>query len=294
MSKKKVYVSFEEVYCAYIDCRKHKRNTKQQLEFEINLWENLYSIYYELNNLNYHIDYSVSFVVTRPVPREVFAARFRDRIIHHILYNKINFIFEQHIFIDDCYACRKKKGTLYGIRRCAEKIRNCSQNYTKSCYILKGDLKSFFMTIDKRKLYSITIHVVKNYGGFSEDELFFVDYLLRLIIFNCPQKNCIKYGNFSLWGVLPPDKSLFNCDEYHGLPIGNLMSQILANVFLSVLDWYVVNELECEFYGRYVDDFFIVHEDKEFLVECKKKIGIKLKTLGVTLHPKKNLSPTLY
>lgn len=281
------YISFYEVTQAYFDCRKHKRNTKQQLDFELNLWQNLYSIYRDLNRFNYTLSESISFIVSKPVYREVFAAMFRDRIIHHILYNKINHIFESHIFIDDCYACRKGKGTLYGIKRCADKIRECSHDYTKSCYILKGDIKSFFMTIDKRALYRITTHVITKYGGFKENDLLFIDYVLKLIIFNCPQKHCICHGSEKLRHKLPADKSLFNCDVNHGIPIGNLMSQILANLFLSVLDWYVVKDLGCKFYGRYVDDFYIIHPDKNFLLDCKKNIKNKLEALGVTLHPKK-------
>lgn len=281
------YITFQEITQAYFDCRKHKRNTKQQLDFELNLWENLYSIYRDLNRFNYTLSESISFIVSKPVYREVFAAMFRDRIIHHILYNKVNDIFEKHIFIDDCYACRKGRGTLYGIKRCAEKIKKCSCDYTKSCYVLKGDIKSFFMTIDKRKLYQITMHVITKYGDFNERDLLFIDYILKLIVFNCPQNNCIHHGSEKLREKLPPDKSLFNCDAFHGIPIGNLMSQILANLFLSVLDWYVVKELGCEFYGRYVDDFYIIHPNKDFLLDCKNKIRFKLMSLGVTLHPKK-------
>ena len=281
------YITFEEVLTAYLDCRKHKRNTEQQLEFEINLWGNLYSIYYDLNKFNYTLQESIAFIVKRPVIREVFAAKFRDRIIHHVLYNKINHIFEKYIFIDDCYACRKDKGTLYGIKRCYDKIQECSNGYKTPCYILKGDLKSFFMTIDKRRLYSISLYIIKKYGNCTENEFIFINYLLKLIIFNCPQNKCTIKGSKKLWGKLPKEKSLFNCDEYHGIPIGNLMSQILANVLLSVLDWYVTKELCCEYYGRYVDDFYIIHKDKEYLMECKKKIRNKLQSIGVILHPNK-------
>lgn len=281
------YIEFDEVFQAYLDCRRHKRNTKQQLEFEMNLWVNLYEIYKDLNSFSYVLSKSVAFVVKRPVYREVFAAMFRDRIIHHILYNKVNHIFEKHIFIDECYACRKGKGTLYGINRCYDQIKHYSENYTKSCYVLKCDLKSFFMTIDKRKLYFIAKYVIEKYGNLQHNEMVFIDYILKLIVFNCPQHNCVKRGDLALWNKLPSDKSLFNRDEYHGLPIGNLMSQILANLFLSVLDWYVTKDLGIAHYGRYVDDFYIIHEDKKYLLEVKEKIREKLNRMGVTLHPKK-------
>lgn len=282
------YITFEEIVKAYLDCRKNKRNTKQQLEFELNLWDNLYDIYIHLNKLDYTFDKSIAFVVSRPVYREVFAALFRDRIIHHILYNRINDVFEKYVFIDDCYACRVGKGTLYGIRRCYNKIKECSSNYNEDCYVLKCDLKSFFMSIDKTLLYGNIKSILCKFGDFSENDMYFNDYLLKLIIFNCPQNNCIIRGSKKMWSKLPKDKSLFYTDNNHGIPIGNLMSQILANVYLSKLDNYIINELGFKYYGRYVDDFFIIDKNKDKMLSSIPMIrNFLLKILKIRLHPKK-------
>lgn len=137
------YVSYEELYEAYVICRKRKRRTENALCFEIDDSVKLYNLLVELNNLTYKVGKSIAFVVDKPVKREVFAADFRDRIIHHLFVNRMNDIFEKE-FIDDSYSCRVGKGTLYAIRRCYEHMKDCSDNFTKDCYIFKGDLKGFF------------------------------------------------------------------------------------------------------------------------------------------------------
>ena len=90
------------------------------------------------------------------------------------------------------------------------------------------------------------------------------------------------------WKDLPKDKSLFYCDENHGIPIGNLTSQIFANLLMSEFDHYIKDFLHIEYYGRYVDDFFIIMKDKEKLKEITRLIKIKLNSMGVLLHPKKH------
>ncbi|MFR9543842.1 MAG: RNA-directed DNA polymerase, partial [Rikenellaceae bacterium] len=102
-----------DLFVAYLDARKHKRNTVSQILFEINLEENLMALYEEVISQRYTPSQSVCFVVTKPVIREVFASQFRDRVIHHLLFNYISPIFEKS-FIYDCCSCRKGKGTLFG------------------------------------------------------------------------------------------------------------------------------------------------------------------------------------
>ena len=110
--------------------------------------------------------------------------------------------------------------------------------------------------------------------------------LINKIIMHCPQYNCTKKSSKELWDKLPKNKSLFYCDEYHGIPIGNLTSQIFANFFLHIFDKRMLKTFE--YYGRYVDDFVIVHESKEFLLEKRRVIQKYLKDrLDVTLHPNK-------
>ena len=127
----------------------------------------------------------------------------------------------------------------------------------------------------------------KHYAFKSSEEMLFWLNLCYLIIYNNPTLNCIMKGNLSDWGKIPPEKSLFNCSEYRGLPIGNLTSQMFANLYLSDFDKYITEELGFKCYGRYVDDFYIVSTSKEALLNAVPKIREKLKEFEVILHPKK-------
>lgn len=282
-----LYVSYEELYEAYLDCRKRKRTTANSIEFEKDDNYKLYQLYDELNTMTYEIGRSIAFCVDKPVKREVFAADFRDRIVHHLVIGRLNKMFEEE-FIEDSYSCRKGKGTDYGIRKCAQYIKEASENYTKQAFVIKCDLKSFFMTIDKEKLYDKLIkHIEEHYEPRDENDIPFLKYALKLIIFNEQQHNCILKQSKDNWKDLPKEKSLFYCEKNKGIPIGNLTSQIFANFYLSEFDHYVKEELGMKYYGRYVDDFFIVVTDKSKIHEIIEKCREKLKTMGVILHPKK-------
>ena len=127
-------------------------------------------------------------MVDYPVKREVFAADFRDRIIHHLLFNYISPIFER-VFINDCYSCRKGRGTLYGIKRLDKHIRSCSQNYAQDCYVLKLDLQGYFMNINRQVLFDLVRKTLDKYGYLEmpdgihwedSEECELVNYLLPL------------------------------------------------------------------------------------------------------------------
>ena len=129
-----------DLFQAYYDTRKHKRNTISAMNFEMNYEEKLFKLHNDLINGTYTISPSICFIIQDPVQREVFAADFRDRIIHHLIYNYIYEIFDNH-FIYDSYSCRLNKGTHFGIKRVEHFIRSCSQNYAHDAYILKLDIK---------------------------------------------------------------------------------------------------------------------------------------------------------
>lgn len=283
---KNEYVSYEELLKAYKDCRKRKRGTYNSLEFEINENINLYNLWYELNTKTYEVGKSIVFCVDRPVKREVFAANFRDRIVHHLVINQINDILEEE-FIEDSYSCRVNRGTDYGIRKCYEYVKEASENYTKDCYVVKCDLKSFFMTINKQTLYNKLCNFLKEKYKGTSIPLDFLYYILEKIIFNEPNKNCIMKQGWEHWNDLPKEKSLFFCKSGYGLPIGNLTSQIFANFYLSEFDHFIKDILCIKYYGRYVDDFFFICYDIKEANKILDKCRIKLKEMGVNLHPKK-------
>jgi len=135
--------SLESLFQAYFDCRKNKRNTMNALRFETDYEGNLIALREELNSGIWHPGRSIAFVINKPVKREIFAADFRDRVVHHWLINQLNPLFEK-AFIFDSYASRKERGAHMGIARAAQFIRKCSLNYQRDCYVLKLDIMSFF------------------------------------------------------------------------------------------------------------------------------------------------------
>ena len=140
--------TYHDILNAYYDCRKNKRTTVNQRIFEYDYEYNCKALLNEINNRTYEIGYSICFVVTHPKPREIFAANFRDRIIHHVIINELEELFEKE-FIPNTFNCRKNKGVLCGINYLGEAVKKCSENYTKECYMLKLDFSNFFMSIDK-------------------------------------------------------------------------------------------------------------------------------------------------
>jgi retron-type reverse transcriptase len=278
-----------DLFQAYYDARRNKRNTVNQLRFEIDYEHNLFELHDELLAGNYTPRKSICFIVEQPVKREIFAADFRDRIIHHLLFNYLNPLFERQ-FIYDSYSCRKGRGTMFGIRRAAGFMRKCSENYTRDCYVLKLDIKGYFMSINRTLLWEKIRATALLYSAMLkipvERDLFFS--WIETVLFNDPKKQCIVKGLPSDWEGLPPSKSLFYAAPDCGLPIGNLTSQLFSNVYLHEFDCFVKQELGIEYYGRYVDDFVLIHSDKEYLKSCLKQIKTVLKErFLLELHPDK-------
>lgn len=129
-------VTLEDVFEAYYECRRNKRNKQGALEFEVNLEENLITLWQELCSGSWKPSQSIVFLVYKPVMREIFAANFRDRIVHHLILKFLNPLFEQY-FIYDSYSCRVGKGTHFGIDRVANFIKSSSMHNTKNVWILK-------------------------------------------------------------------------------------------------------------------------------------------------------------
>lgn len=280
------YVTLEDVYAAYYDCRRHKSSTHGYMEYSLNYIANNYRLYVELNSGTYRIGKSKAFCVTRPKLREVFCAAFRDRIVHHLLALKFGNILDGEL-TDRAYACRKGKGTDYGIDDVRAQIERVTDGYKREAWILKCDLQGFFMSIDRRLLYNLLERTIRErYNG---DDIEWWLWLWKLVVLHDPTKNCVKVGDLTLWNRLPKNKSLFTCGEGKGLPIGNLPSQLLANLLLADFDREVIDRLGSNGgYGRYVDDFVAIHPDRRLLHTILQWARGHLHTeLGLTLHPRK-------
>ncbi|MCF6243612.1 MAG: RNA-directed DNA polymerase [Sulfurovum sp.] len=272
---------------AYRDTRKNKRDKRTQVAFEFDHEKKLIRLHKNIVNKRYKPLRSTAFISTKPVIREVFAAHFQDRIVHHLIFKHLSPVFEQ-LFIEDSYSCRKGKGTLYGVNRMYNYIDECSEHYSTDAYVLKLDIQGYFYSINKDILYAtIKKRLVEEKASLVMD-LETLDYLIKSTIYSEPTKNVKIYKDDKNWNMLPKTKSLFYAKEGYGLPIGNLTSQLFSNIYMHVFDEYVTKELGVKYYGRYVDDFVLVHNDKAYLLSLIKKIRVFLKEkLHLVLHPKK-------
>jgi hypothetical protein len=279
--------TFEKIYRAYLDCRKTKRKTINALKFEWNLERNIFLLQKELETKKYKPGRSICFVVKEPCPREIFAASFRDRVVHHLLVREVESIWERH-FIFDTFACRKNKGTHLAVKRLKKLAKKASENHSKEAFYLQLDISGFFMAINRNILYLLFEKMVwqqKKSCQWKEDIL----WLAKVIIFHKPTGNYIIKGNPLLFNLIPPRKSLFDSFDGRGLPIGNHSSQFFANLYLNELDQLIKRELKCRNYIRYVDDFILIDKSKKKLKEMEDKINFFLR---INLDLELNLNKT--
>jgi len=264
--------NFQNLYQAYIECRKHKRKTLEAAKFEINFESKLLKLSTDLQNHIYKPGPSVCFAISDPKLREVWAANFRDRIVHHLLVGYLEPTWEK-MFIFHSYACRETKGAHKAVKY-LQKIIN------PNLFYLQADIQSFFVSVNKNILFSLIKKYVKN------PEIL---WLTEKIIYHDPTKNYTAKGDLNILGSIPIHKSLFDKNNY-GLPIGNLTSQFFANLYLNELDQFIKHQLKCRYYFRYMDDLLLLHHSKsellKMLEEIKKFVEINLK---LKLHPKKQV-----
>jgi RNA-directed DNA polymerase len=272
--------SFTELVEAYFDCRKSKRNTPSAIAFEQDLERNLIQLRDDLVAGTYAPGLSICFVVTRPKAREVWAADFRDRIVHHLLYNKISPRFYAS-FIKDTCACIPGRGTMYAAQRLESKIRSASQNWSKPTWYLKCDLANFFVAIRKPIVLAQLAARVTEPWWMA---------LAETILMHDPRLNFELRGAPELLDRVPAHKRLTNQPADQGLPIGNLSSQFFANVFLDALDQLIKHRIGARHYIRYVDDFILLHESPQWLNAALAEINNFLPSvLGARLNPSKTI-----
>ena len=272
--------TLEQLAVAYFDCRCSKRNTPSALVFEQHLERNLIKLHDELQDGSYKPGRSICFVVTRPKAREVWAADFRDRVVHHLLYNKISPRFYASFITDTC-ACIPGRGTMYAAKRLEAKIRSVTQNWAQPAFYLKCDLANFFVTIDKVVLRGqIAARVTEPWW-------------LRLaetILFHDPRENYQLRGEADMLARVPAHKRLVNQPAHLGLPIGNLSSQFFANIYLDALDQHCKHRIGARHYIRYVDDFLLLHESPQWLGAALANINEFLpRVLHANLNPSKTI-----
>ena len=276
------------LYFAFLEARKGKTKTADEYVFDVNWRRNIDLLTDDILDKTYHPSRGVAFIVRKPVIREIFAAPFRDRVIHHFIHQEVADWWDRRLIYSSS-SCRKNKGTLFGIKRLEHDIRSVSKDYTKETYIIKLDIKGYFMSLSRKMLYQKAVWGLKQQFPERGHKYELLKFLWKEVIFDDPVKGVKKRPPISAWKKLPGSKSLFRQPPGYGIVIGNLSSQLLSNVFLDQLDRFVMMELGYKHYGRYVDDFYIVVGKEEFPQAKKdtKAIAEYLQRMGLTLHPHK-------
>lgn len=273
-------ITHSQLLKAYYVCRKNKRQTINALKFEYHLEQNILTLLRSLQNRSYQPGRSICFIVSDPKIREVFAASFADRVVHHLLIDQIEPHWEKHVFIDDTYACRKGRGHHFGAKRVWKMVKN-------NRYYGQFDISNFFAKINKTILYDLIeaeISTISKPRVWKDEVL----YLTNAIVFNDPTSYYVYKGDMALIQLLPKGKSLFEQPPNTGLPIGNLTSQFYANVYLNELDQFVINTLQINNYARYMDDFVLFANDQSTIIQARNQIISFLhQHLRLELNPRK-------
>lgn len=242
------FISIERLFQAWHEFRRGKRKRPDVQLFERNLEDNLFNLHKLLVTKTYRHGFYSEFYVNDPKRRHIHKASIRDRIVHHLLYAYLYELFDKH-FIYDSYSCRIAKGTHRGVKRLAFFARKVSKNYTIDCFALKCDIRKFFASMDHKVLLCLLRRKIQDRN---------VIWLLRQII-----------ESFSSEAV------------GKGIPLGNLTSQVFANIYMNELDQFIKHRLKVKYYLRYADDFIILDSSVDNLLqyinEVRQVLNYKLK-----------------
>ncbi len=248
-------ISVDNLLLAWEEFIKGKRNKKDIQGFSFRLIDNILKLHNDLENKTYNHGGYYAFNICDPKPRNIHKASVRDRLVHHAIY-RILYPFFDRTFIPDSYSCRLDKGTHKALERFSSFNYTVSRNNTKTCWILKCDIRKFFASID----HQILIRILKQH---------------------IPDHNII-------WLLERIIKSFPNSGSGVGLPLGNLTSQLFVNVYMNEFDQFVKHKFMAKYYIRYADDFIILNRDKRWLMNLMTGISAFLKNnLKLLIHPDK-------
>lgn len=244
---------FDNLYQAYLNARKTKRYRNDVLKFTDNLEENLIQLQNELIWHKYKVGKYREFYVYEPKKRLIMALPFRDRVIQWAIYQILNPAFEK-MFIDDSFACRTGKGTHRAVRRLHYWIRQVDRK-EKQFHYLKMDISKYFYRID----HDVLINILSN----KIDDKETMELLKEII-----NSEDTAFGLPLGYNVEEADIRL----KEKGIPIGNLTSQMFANLYLNELDQFAKRTLKLKYYIRYMDDVIILLGNKRELHDIKNTI----------------------
>jgi retron-type reverse transcriptase len=254
-------ISIENLLDAWREFERGKKKKIDVMEFKRQFMSNIFSLHNDLKNKVYAHGKYEHFVICDPKRRDIHKASVRDRLLHHALYRKLYPFFDK-TFIADSYSCRDNKGTHRAMKRFDMFGRIESKNHTKTVWVLKCDIRKFFASISHEILFGILRKRIQD-----ED-------ILKLL------ENIIGSFDSGVEGV--------------GLPLGNLTSQLLVNIYMNESDQYMKHILKVKYYIRYADDFVFVSRDRSYLEElCQKVEDFLTQELKLVLHPNKVFIKTL-
>lgn len=247
--------SYAELFKSWREFKKGKRKKDDVSDFSVRLSKNIFDLCQDILSGNYSHGGYKFFRIFEPKARDIHKAMVRDRIVHHAIYRAL-YPFFDNLFIFDSYSCRIGKGTHRAIRRFEVFIRKESRNYTKTVWVLKGDIRKCFASVDHKILKDI---------------------IRRKI--TCSKINRVLHAVID---------SFDSSNVHKGIPLGNLTSQLFVNVYLNEFDQFVKRNLKIKKYVRYADDFVIFSADKKYLENLIPEIRAFLDLfLKLELHPDK-------
>jgi RNA-directed DNA polymerase len=254
-------ISIENLLEAWPEFLRGKRGKADVREFSRFLMLHVSKLHESLRTKTYrHGGYS-AFKISDPKPRDIHKAGVIDRLLHHAIYRQLYPHFDR-TFIADSYSCRKEKGTHKAVERFRAFGYQVSKNNTRTCWILKCDIRKFFASVDQTVLQEI----LRTYIADEE----------------------------TLWLLGRVIESFSSGETGRGLPLGNLTSQLLVNVYMNEFDQFAKHNLKARHYLRYADDFVFFSEDRIWLESLIPRIEVFLRDrLKLELHPKKVSIQTL-
>ncbi len=249
----------EHLFYSWEEFKRDKGLKEDILLFEKNLESEIFKLHRELKGGVYKHSGYESFFISDPKRRHIHKATVRDRVVHHAIMHTLYPLYDK-TFINNSFSCRVGKGTHKGVLALRSMIAKASKNNTQTVYILKCDVEKFFDSVH----HIILIDILRK--RIRDKKL--MDLLIEVIE-----------------SFISDRSTLF---DHVGLPIGNLTSQLFANIYMDKFDQYMKHELKVKYYARYTDDFVIVSENKEYLSNLKLDISKFLsESLRLTIHPKK-------
>lgn len=249
-------VDFKNMYKAYRKSKCGKGFRKSSAKFNVMALDGINAIIKQLKDKSYKISKYNEFKVYEPKERVIQTTSFKDKVIQHSLCDNVLLPKMQDIFIFDNCAGQKGKGTLFGLNRLSEQMREFYNEYGNNGYILKCDITKFFYNISHEQLKDM----VEYHFNYDKN----ICWLINLFIDSTQGK---------------------------GIPLGNQINQGLALLYLDGMDKFIKVELGIKYYGRYMDDFYLMHPSKEYLKFCKLAISEYVQTLELSLNGKTQIFP---